>query len=275
LLRQFRDFFVNRAHLHFTLRELRDSFQQPVTLAVLAGVAIVVGVSGPFDTIRAFELPARLAYWGVVVPLTYAAGLFGSAFVRPIFARHAQTRSAKIAQIAGLSLGSALAVSLILAGLNSLLGLAFDLQSWIMGFGAVYLICLTVEIVSEVIAAETRGKGSIGRLSPDKAPPILARLPLDKRGALVALSVQDHYVEVETTKGKTLILSRLSDAIGECAPIKGLQIHRSYWVAQDQVVSARRVGDGAVVVTATGLELPVARSRLGIVQAAGVLPRKG
>ncbi len=266
---------MNRAHLHFTLRKLRDSFQRPVTLAVLAGVAIVVGVSGPFDTIRAFELPARLAYWGVVVPLTYAAGLFGSAFVGPIFARHAQTRSAKMAQIAGRSLGSALTVSLILAGLHALLGLAFDLHSLILGFVAVYLICLTIETVSEVIAAEARGKGPSGRLSADTAPPILARLPLDKRGTLVALSVQDHYVEVETTKGKTLILLRLSDAIGECAPIKGLQIHRSYWVAQDQIVSARRIGEAAVVVTATGVKLPVARSRLGIVEAAGLLPRKG
>ena len=100
-LRQIGDYFVNGRHLQLTLRELRGNFQQPVTLAALAAVAVVVGISGPFDTINAFALPQRLAYWAVVVPITYAAGFWGSLLVGPV------VRNQRIAlRIAGRSFGA-------------------------------------------------------------------------------------------------------------------------------------------------------------------------
>ena len=259
---------MNRRHLHLTLRELRDNFQQPITLASLAGVTIVVGISGPFDTINAFALPQRMAYWAVVVPMTYAAGFWGSQFIGP-----ALRATSMPMKIAGRSLGSAIMVCLCLGLFNSLIGLQFGLRDLGLGFLAIYVICLVMECLGHFILA---GQPVPDTTTPDMmTPAILARLPLERRGALVALIVQDHYVEVITTKGKSLILMRLSDAISECAPCKGLHIHRSHWVALDQVDNARRVGDAAVVLMKSGLEMPVARSKLGAVQQAGLLPRKG
>lgn len=257
---------MNSRHLHLTLRELRGVLQRPVTVAALAGVAVVMGISGPFDTINAFDLPQRMAYWAVVVPMTYAAGFWGSRIIDP-----ALRDAATPLRIALCSLGSSIMVSLFLGLFNALIGLSFDLRDFALGFLAIYVICLVMECLGHVIQSQHLGPIP----ADDKTPAILARLPLERRGALVALSVQDHYVEVVTTKGKSLILMRLSDAIALSAPCQGLQIHRSHWVALDQVAVAKRVGDAAVVILKTGLELPVARPRLRAVQQAGLLPRKG
>ena len=53
----------------------------------------------------------------------------------------------------------------------------------------------------------------------------MARIPVETRGPLIALSVQDHYVEVRTARN-TLLLMRLSDAMQEARAADGLQIHR-------------------------------------------------
>lgn len=268
-LRQFGVFFVNSRYLQLALRELRGNFQRPTTLAALAGLAIVVGISGPFDTINAFDLPQRMAYWAVVVPMTYAAGMMGSLLVEP-----ALRATAVAFKIVGLSLGSALMVCLFLGLFNALIGLEFNLYEFALGFLSIYVICLVIDGMDHLIKAEQRPQVD-NAIPTALTPAILARLPLERRGALVAMTVQDHYVEVTTTKGKTLILMRLSDAIAECAPCQGLQIHRSHWVALDQIAAARRLGDAAVVILKSGVELPVARSRLSAVQQAGILPSGG
>jgi hypothetical protein len=161
---------VNSGYLHLTLRELRDNFQRPVTVASLAGVTIFVGISGPFDTINAFDLPQRIAYWAVVVPMTYAvgtyaagtyavgsyaagtyavgsyaAGMLGSLLVKPFL--HAKDLAFRIA---GNSLGSAVVVCLCLGVFNALLGLRFDLRDYALGFLAVYMICLVIECLGYV-----------------------------------------------------------------------------------------------------------------------------
>ncbi len=80
-------------------------------------------------------------------------------------------------------------------------------------------------------------------------------------------------MDVVTTRGRGPLLMRLGDAIRETAGVEGLQVHRSHWVALEQVASARRIGDAAALTLSTGGEMPVSRSRLAQVRAAGLLPR--
>lgn len=109
---------------------------------------------------------------------------------------------------------------------------------------------------------------------PRPGPPtLLDRLPLDKRAPLVALSVEDHYVRIRTTKGEEMILMRLADAIRETAATPGLQVHRSHWVAFDQVVAVRRKGDCALLKMSHGPDVPVSRANLPKLREAGLLPR--
>ena len=105
-------------------------------------------------------------------------------------------------------------------------------------------------------------------------PTILDRIPLDKRGPLVALSVEDHYVRVQTVKGEELILMRLSDAIKEVGMILGAKVHRSHWVAFEHVTAARREADRAILTLTTGRDIPVSRANLAKIKEAGLLPER-
>lgn len=79
---------------------------------------------------------------------------------------------------------------------------------------------------------------------------------------VISLVAQDHYVEVTTTLGSGLILSRLSDAIAELAQCPGAQLHRSHWVARAHVRALLRGGGKPMVRLSDGRELAVSEARL-------------
>ncbi|WDE07724.1 LytTR family transcriptional regulator [Thalassomonas viridans] len=90
----------------------------------------------------------------------------------------------------------------------------------------------------------------------------LDKLPRDKRGTLLCLEMDDHYLKVHTDKGHHMLLMRLKDALEELANYPGLQTHRSWWVAeeaisesvkQDRKVSLRLTNDLLVPVSRTYL----------------------
>jgi DNA-binding LytR/AlgR family response regulator len=98
----------------------------------------------------------------------------------------------------------------------------------------------------------------------------LERLPAKLRGAvLYAVSAEDHYLRLHTSKGSDLILMRLADAIGELEGLEGAQTHRSWWVAREAVESARREGERIVLVLKGGTEAPVSRPNLRPLREAG------
>ena len=52
-------------------------------------------------------------------------------------------------------------------------------------------------------------------------PRLLQRLDAEDHGSLWSISVRDHYVDVQTSRGVTSLLMRLSDAMAETAPVEG------------------------------------------------------
>lgn len=255
---------MNDSPAHFALRELRARFSSPKVLAILAALTLAIAVAGPFNTSALMPLPQRLAYWGAVTPLSFAAGLVGSALIH---ARAEATLNRWLAA-AARALGSTTLVSLTLYGYHAALGYPLPEGSEILAsVGGVLAICLVIEVIGELIESPAPATAT------DARPALLDRLPLDKRGALVALSAVDHYTEVTTTRGRHLLLLRLSDAIAEAAPTPGLQIHRSHWVALDQVRRAERQGDQGKLTLSSGQDLPIARARMAQAQAAGLFPK--
>ncbi len=90
-------------------------------------------------------------------------------------------------------------------------------------------------------------------------PTLMERVRPDRRGALLALKADGHYLQVYTDAGSDLILYRLSDALLELGGDDGIQVHRSWWVAQ-RALSSRRQRDRLVLVN--GIDVPVSRSFL-------------
>jgi hypothetical protein len=254
---------VNGGPSQTALREMRRHFLSPVTLFVLGAVVAVLTLVGPFGTDESLTPGFRALYWMSVVAATYMAGFAVDAALRPRL-------SHRVATIVNpLLMG--VAITLTVIGVNLLLiGRLPGGPGWAGDVLTIYVIAVIVSAAMQAVvtALFRREAGSgIG------TPAILDRLPLDKRGALVALSVEDHYVRVRTTKGEEMILMRLSDAIRETAPEPGLRVHRSHWVATGRVTAARRDGDRAILTMAHGGDIPVSRSHIPAVKEAGLLPK--
>jgi hypothetical protein len=259
--------FVNGSPLQLTLRELRGLFSSLRALGVMVIVGVLLGVAGPFGTFELLQPAARIAYWVAIVFFTYGTG-YGLALLgdrvwgtgRPVWQR-------VLIQIVPAGLGTSVVVGLLNLGVFGLdrfaLGpvLVLAAQSFAISAAVVAVSFLTARPVLSSAPAAT----------PSGPPPILERVPLPQRGALIALVVEDHYVDIVTTRGKTLVLMRLADAIRETGSVAGLQIHRSHWVAKDAVVRAHRSEGKVVLELSNGMRLPVSRGYLPAVKDSGLI----
>ncbi|MGL4238234.1 LytTR family DNA-binding domain-containing protein [Tabrizicola sp.] len=249
--------------LPFALRELRAHFRRPVVVAALAGIAVVLAVAGPFEALQRIPFLGRLGYWVAVVVATYGVGFFVSGLVHFVMRERAPVLRGALSVLA-----MSLAVTPLLILLNGGVGMWPDTFSEV---ASSFLIVLAVSAAMETVGAVAEAEHPPAEA---RTPAILDRLPLEKRGALVSLSAQDHYVDVVTTKGREMLLMRLGDAIRETAGVAGLQVHRAHWVARDQIARVDKRGDAAVIVMRNGTEIPVSRSGTKVVQDAGLLPSR-
>jgi DNA-binding LytR/AlgR family response regulator len=96
---------------------------------------------------------------------------------------------------------------------------------------------------------------------------LLSRLPKRLGEEIVALEAEDHYLRVHTALGSDLVLMRLSDAIAAIEPDLGLQVHRSWWVAQDAICEIVRSEQRPHLKLRNGLLVPVGRTYSAAVRA--------
>lgn len=254
--------------LSSALSEVFDQLGSRQTLAFLAATSVVLGISGPFDTMTTLGLIRRLGYWSLVVPLTYVAGSFGSALGRRLFAR-----APVLISVLLISILSAFLVWIVLVITHRVLHFSFaTVSEFHAEFPLLVLICLVIEGARMVMIRGRAASVSLPEAHQAQAAPrLLDRLPEGLRGDLVSLSVRDHYVSVSTTAGSHDVLLRLSDAICEVEPVAGLQVHRSHWVATAQVRGWQRTGDKAVLTLSNDAQIPVSRAKFKLVEAAGLL----
>lgn len=255
--------------LQIAKREMHALLTSRATWIGVGAAGVILGLTGPFGTDAALGLVPRFAYWLFVAALGFGLGSAVS------------TLASESARARGLPLWGAVVIGGSLAGLANFAALL--LINWLvfrLGFDdKTYLtgLAINVVVISIIIAG---AYVSIARHMEDSAAPrapaparILDRLPLEKRGALISLSVQDHYTEVVTTSGSELILLRLSDAIAEVGDTPGLQVHRSHWVASKAVTAARRDGARAILTMANGRDIPASRSYIPALKEAGFFPK--
>ena len=86
---------------------------------------------------------------------------------------------------------------------------------------------------------------------------LMERVRPERRGTLLALKAEGHYLQVYTDAGSDLILYRLSDALLEVGAGDGAQVHRSWWVAASALAPQRHRDR---LVLTNGIEVPVSRS---------------
>lgn len=258
--------------LQFALREVRDIYSSARNLAGMAVLAGILGVAGPFGTFESMSPGARIAYWAAIVFLVYGVGTFSATLLLTLVPR----RWPHLVRAGVAGLGASVPVTLAVVAINVLSDGHLDrtMADILALWGYCAPVAVGVSLLHAVMHPRPPGAPATAReaeeVRPDP-PPILDRLPVEKRGPLIEMTVQDHYVSVTTARGTALVLMRLSDAIGETRGIEGLRIHRSHWVARDAVTAVRRRDGKVLLETRAGSELPVSRTYLGAVRAAGLL----
>jgi hypothetical protein len=209
-------------------------------------------------------LATRLAYW---MPLMWGGTLVGHG-VAWLVERLPRAPTNSWALGAVLSVTIALPITFIVWGYSRLMFGGAPPRAALFG---------SVLVISAAMTAIMILAGRPGRVT--HAPPVGAatstvqfaeRLPMKLKGATIyAVSAEDHYLRLHTSKGSDLILMRLSDAIAELEGLEGAQTHRSWWVARDAVESARRDGDKVVLTLKGGAEAPVSRPNVRPLREAG------
>lgn len=254
-------------HPQSALRQWRSHFSGPVPYVVLGSVAALLAILGPFGTGEVLSFVEAFIYWLVIAAGTHSIGVLVNAGLTPKLPAEWN----KFSRIIVVSFVTGAAITPFVAVITYA---AFDdpplLSEWLELTAKIFAIALIVKIILQLI--DDRVEGSAVDLHQE-GPTLLNRLPLEKRGPIIALSSQDHYTLVQTTRGEELVLIRLADAIREAEPTHGLQVHRSHWVALKQVSTARRDGGRAILTLSSEVEIPVSRSFIEAVKDAGLFTR--
>ncbi len=101
----------------------------------------------------------------------------------------------------------------------------------------------------------------------DRSSALLRLLPERLGTDLIYIKSEDHYLEVHTTAGSSLIKMRFSDAVAELSD-RGIQVHRSYWVALRHVTRSVRSGKRTLLRLTGDHRVPVSVTHLPAVRAA-------
>lgn len=73
------------------------------------------------------------------------------------------------------------------------------------------------------------------------------------------IRAQDHYLEIPDSDRTLLVRARMRDVQTQYPPGQGIRVHRSWWVRCDAALRLERVGRDMVVITKSGLRIPVSR----------------
>jgi len=260
-------FVVGKA-LQLALREMQAHFTDRRVLAGMAIVAVLLGFTGPFGTFDELKLGPRIAYWVAIVVSTYGLGYAVAMLIANLFGlkvRQPWARVLVFGALTGVPVTLAvMGVNLAALGNTGIAPLNLWLQCTLIGMGVI--------AITEIFERRSQPVAATPAAVPvEPTPPILDRVPLPSRGALWALVVQDHYVEIVTERGKTLVLMRLGDAIREVGATPGVQIHRSHWVALAAVAKVIRPDGKPAIELPDGRRLGISRGYLDAARAAGLV----
>jgi len=131
-------------------------------------------------------------------------------------------------------------------------------------------VITTLPFVAGFAILTDRRRGASALRSPPASADLLGAPPAE----VLCLQMEDHYVRVHTRGGSRLVLATLAQAVEALGRTPGLQVHRSWWVAEKAVAGAEAEGRNLRLVLVNGLKAPVARSSVAAVRAAGWLERR-
>lgn len=95
--------------------------------------------------------------------------------------------------------------------------------------------------------------------------PLLDRIPPAIGRQLVVVQSDLHYLLVRSTRGTATVLGSIAELESELGD-RGLRVHRSFWVAVDQVRKVRRTARGWFCIMSDQSKVPISRRRIATVK---------
>ena len=246
---------------------MRSGWAQDLALAT--GLAVALAVLGPYGSFLNGPLWQRLLFQ---LPCSWlAVGLIGSG-VRLAAARWARGVRlwATTAVVAAAAMVPVTALNILLAQrLWPVLSARMTMTTWYVeglliavpaSFGFLHLALRRRE--RDAQQAEAQADAGL------RPAPGLLGAPADQ---VLCLPMEDHYVRVHTAGGSRLVLATMGQAREALAGVPGLQVHRSWWVADYAVVGAELDGRNVRLRLSNGLTPPVSRSTVAHVRERGWL----
>ncbi|MCZ7453084.1 MULTISPECIES: LytTR family DNA-binding domain-containing protein [Rhizobium/Agrobacterium group] len=256
-----------------TLRQLQAKGRSRSLWSTFVAIAVLFIVTGPYGTGQKMAFWPRAAYWTLLLGSGWIITTGFSAFANAALVR---TLTSPLARMMAGAIAAALPIGATITLANhAFFAQPVDIASIGEDAQAALPLCLIFCFLGYLTAGpanttdptEETGAETTPPPSVKERPAILDRLEPERRGPLLRLSVQDHYTEVVTTRGCQLVLLRFADAMKEIGDTKGLQVHRSHWIADADVVSLRKQAGRLHLMTRDGTEIPVSRSHNAAVQA--------
>lgn len=259
------------------VRSLRDD------VPWMLGISLVLAVIGPFGTFSSMPFVLRLPYFLVAGLSTW---LLVTGLIRLLLRWDALDSWHAVARAALAGALAAIPGSLVVFALEAALRTTPPLSAllWLIPNHALLTVSISV-VIGLFVHQRLHQQADLERArvadlptppsEPTTEPPstnFFRRIPPALGHDLLALEMEDHYLRIHTAVGSDLILLRLRDAIAELGEAAGLQVHRSWWVAQGAVQGATRDGQRLTLILRNGLEVPVSKSWREAVKAAGWLP---
>lgn len=230
-------------------------------LAVLCALALFLTFTGVYNAVSNLPFWLGWCYW----MLTLVVGCLTGYGISVILARFGVSLNL---QYAAAILASTIAVTSTIITLQIGIGQAVPVSFIPSLFAQVLVISLLIFGIGIIYERSVRSRSS----GPEDRDPIrhfLEHLPMKYRDAdLYAISSEDHYLRVHTSKGEELILMRLSDAIHDLKDADGLQTHRSWWVAALAVSDVKKDNGRTELVLKSGALAPISRTYQSKVKAA-------
>ena len=255
----------------------QSDFRSGMPFVIWAAMTLVVSFSGPFGTYRLLDLPLRALFWALVMAFAILAGTAVRALVFGVWNLQSfRYGSTTVALILALTFPAIIHAILWLPifpdGLPvpgwTEIGVFTGLCS--LAVGAYRHALRRKELIGTSQLAETVETEIPTEPAQPSVARLFERLPDRQDSRLISISVRNHYVDIRTTSGTTSLLMRLSDAIGETEGVDGDQIHRSHWVAWDEVVSATRSASKMTLTLIDGSTLPVSKTYRDLVDQRGI-----
>ena len=239
----------------FTMREMPMFRLLPGYILVTAVIIFVLFWLGPFSTKSDLIPSHRALYWSIAV----LGNLLVAVSIIPACIQLASNRGYRL--VIGLSIGSIIAA---IPGTANIFLLEYMFRD-LLPISYLIILYFDVAIITFSITmifwmySEYRLDIKAPRPSKDDHA-FVAELTGGSR--LLHLEIQDHYLQVHTDTGPRTVLMRLGDAIDRLDPGRGLQVHRSHWVAHDAVAGIERRARGVMLVLDDNSTVPVSRSHL-------------